>query len=108
LANEYFVLPPRHLGSGFYDQIISLCQQVGFSPKVAQEAILVQTIVSLVAGGVGVALVPASLQNLQRVGVVYKALQGQTPELEIAAVWRQDNTSQVLQEFLKVVKAIAH
>ena len=107
LVNESFVLPPRHLGPGFYDQIINLCHQAGFSPKVAQEAILVQTIVSLVAGGVGVALVPASLQNLQRVGVIYKALQGQTPELEMAAVWRQDNSSSVLQEFLKVVREIA-
>lgn len=108
LVNEPFVLPPRQLGSGFYTQIISLCQQAGFSPRVAQEARLTQTIVSLVAGGVGISLVPASLQNLQKVGVVYKALEGQQPEMEMAAVWRQDNSSQVLQEFLKVVKEITH
>jgi len=108
LVGEPFVLPPRQLGPGFYSQIISLCQQAGFSPKVVQEAMLMQTIVSLVAGGVGVALVPASLQSLQRVGVVYKALQGQTPELEMAVVWRQDNSSQILQEFLKVVREKAH
>jgi DNA-binding transcriptional LysR family regulator len=104
LAGEPFVLPPRQLGQGFYSQIISLCQQAGFSPKVRQEAMLMQTIVSLVAGGVGVALVPASLQNLQRVGVVYKTLQGQKLELEMAVVWRPDNSSQVLQEFLQVVR----
>lgn len=108
LAGESFVLPPHQLGPGFYSQIISLCQQAGFSPKVVQEAMLVQTIVSLVAGGVGVALVPASLQSLQRVGVVYKALQGQTPELEMAVVWRQDNSSQILQEFLEVVRDKAY
>lgn len=107
LIGEPFVLPPRQLGPGFYSQIITLCQQAGFNPKVVQEAMLMQTIVSLVAGGVGVALVPASLQNLQKVGVVYKDLQGQSLELEMAAVWRQDNSSQVLQEFLKVVKEIA-
>jgi DNA-binding transcriptional LysR family regulator len=108
LAREPFVVPPRSLGAGFYSQIISLCQQAGFSPKVAQEAMLMQTIVSLVAGGVGVALVPASLQNLQRVGVVYKALQGQTPELEMAIVWRRDNSSPILREFLKVVAEMSH
>ena len=107
LSDEPFVLPPRQLGPSFYNQIITLCQQAGFSPKVGQEAVLMQTIVSLVAGGVGVALVPASLQNLQKVGVVYKLLQGQKSELEMAAVWRQDNSSQVLQEFLKVVREIA-
>ena len=108
LVREPFVVPPRHLGAGFYSQIINLCQQAGFSPKVAQEAMLMQTIVSLVAGGVGVALVPASLQNLQRVGVVYKPLQGQTPELEMAIVWRQDNLSPILREFLKVVEEMSH
>ncbi len=108
LVSEPFVLPPRQLGPGFYSQIINLCQQAGFNPKVVQEAILMQTIVSLVAGGVGVALVPASLQSLQRVGVVYKALQGQKLELEMAVVWRRDNSSQVLQEFLKVVGEIAN
>lgn len=108
LVSEPFVLPPRQLGPGFYSQIINLCQQAGFNPKVAQEALLMQTIVSLVAGGVGVALVPASLQSLQRVGVVYKALAGQKLELEMAVVWREDNSSQVLQEFLKVVRERAH
>ncbi|HEY9637977.1 MAG TPA: LysR substrate-binding domain-containing protein [Coleofasciculaceae cyanobacterium] len=107
LANEPFVLPPRQLGAGFYSQIISFCQQAGFSPKIAQEARLTQTIVSLVAGGVGISLVPASLQNLQKVGVVYKSLEGQQAEMEMAAVWRRDNSSQVLQEFLKVVREIA-
>lgn len=108
LVDECFVLPPRQLGPSFYSQIISFCQQAGFSPKVVKEAMLMQTIVSLVAGGVGVALVPASLQNLQKVGVVYKALEGQQLEMEMAAVWQRDNSSQVLQEFLKVVREIAH
>jgi hypothetical protein len=48
-----------------------------------------------------------SNKSLQRVGVVYKALQGQQLEMEMAVVWRQDNSSQVLQEFLKVVREIA-
>lgn len=38
LCCESFVLFPRHLGTGFYDQIISICQQAGFTPQVAQEA----------------------------------------------------------------------
>lgn len=47
LADEPFILSPRHLGSGFYDQIITMCQKVGFSPQVAQEAVQMQTIVWL-------------------------------------------------------------
>jgi DNA-binding transcriptional LysR family regulator len=84
-----------------------LCQQAGFRPQVAQEAIQMQTIVSLVAAELGVALVPASLQNLQRVGVVYKALQESTPKVELAMAWRRDERSPVLHKFLEVTREIA-
>lgn len=104
LADESFILFPRHLGPGLYDQIVSFCKQVNFSPKVMQEAIQMQTIIGLISAEMGVALVPASLQNLQRVGVVYKSLRETTPQVETAIVWRPDSTSGVLREFLQVVK----
>ncbi|WP_088889197.1 LysR family transcriptional regulator [Leptolyngbya ohadii] len=104
LANESFVLFPRHLGPGLYDQIVSFCQQANFSPKVVQEAVQLQTIIGLVSANMGVALVPASLQNLQRAGVVYKPLAGATPHVEVAIAWHLDNITPVLREFLLVVK----
>jgi len=107
LANDPFILFPRYLGSGFYDQIVNMCQQVGFQPQVAQEAIQMQTIISLVAAELGVALVPASVQNLQRVGVVYKALAESTSQVELAMIWRPDKISSVLQKFLEVTRQVA-
>ncbi|QLE53754.1 LysR family transcriptional regulator (plasmid) [Nostoc sp. C057] len=44
LANESFILPPSHLSYSLYQQIVSLCQQIGFVPKVTQEATLMLTI----------------------------------------------------------------
>jgi DNA-binding transcriptional LysR family regulator len=104
LADESFILFPRHLGPGFYDQIVSFCQLANFSPKVVQEAVQMQTIIGLVSANMGVALVPASLQNLQRAGVVYKPLEGATPHVDIAIAWRSDNITPVLREFLLAVK----
>jgi DNA-binding transcriptional LysR family regulator len=104
LANEPFILFPRPLAPRVYDQIISLCQQAGFSPHIVQEAMQMQTIVSLVAGNIGVAIVPVSLQNMQRTGVVYKPLQEQTPCSEIAVAWRNDNPSPTTEQFLAVVQ----
>lgn len=104
LAREPFILFPRHLGSSFYDQIVSYCQQAGFSPGIVQEAIEMQTIVSLVAANMGVALVPASLQNLRRVGVAYKSIAGATPITELAMTWRKEHTSPVLEAFMHVVE----
>ena len=78
LANESFILFPTKMGPVFYEQIINICQRAGFRPKVAQEAVQMQTIISLVAAGLGIALVPASLRNFQRNGVIYRHLQEQT------------------------------
>jgi DNA-binding transcriptional LysR family regulator len=106
LATEPFILFPRGLAPGLYDPIISLCQQAGFSPTIAQEAMQMQTIVSLVAAEMGVAIVPASLQNLQRIGVVYKPLQDVTPEIAIAMVWCKQTSSPILEQFLNQVRTL--
>jgi len=59
--------------------------------------------VSLVAAGIGVAVIPDSLQNLGRVGVHYRAIRESTPKAELIMAWRGEKTSTVLQSFLRVV-----
>ncbi|ARV62435.1 LysR family transcriptional regulator [Nostocales cyanobacterium HT-58-2] len=109
LANESFILVSRHLEPGYYDQCISLFQQAGFSPKVVQKASQKQTILGLVSAGLGVSLAPASIRNIHRTGVVYITLNTSNAEVELVAVWRQNEPSPVLQTFLKVVKeAVNH
>jgi DNA-binding transcriptional LysR family regulator len=105
LAGKPFILFPRPLAPGLYDQIISLCQQGGFSPTIVQEAIQMQTIISLVAAEIGVAIVPLSLQNLQRTGVVYRELREPTPKAAIALLTRQPDSSPIVQRFLAIAEA---
>lgn len=108
LCSEPFILFSRINAPGLYDTIISLCQQAGFSPMVVQEAIQMQTIVSLVAAEMGVAIVPASLQHLQRTGVVYKIVQELTTEVPLNMIWRQDDISPTVQRFIEVVRIHAN
>lgn len=107
LANEQFILPPHNLLSNLRNQINGLCVDAGFSPKVRQEAAWISTVLSLVAGGMGVSLLPANVQNLQRNGVVYRSIEGESPVLEIVAVWRSDNVSIILKNFLAVISNLA-
>jgi len=103
LAGEPFLLFSRELAPGLYDQLIAMCQGAGFSPRVVQEAQM-HTVVSLVAAGIGVSLVPATLQNLSRRGLVYKKLSGATPKLDLAVAWRREDRSPLLASFLSVVR----
>jgi len=107
LAGEPFLQVPRHLARGFYDQFMHICAQAGFSPKIVQEARTTQTIVSLVAVGMGVSIVPASLQSLQRTGVVYRPLGAPAPTTELAVIWRPDDENPALHRFLEIIWEVA-
>ncbi|MFG6103425.1 LysR family transcriptional regulator [Leptothoe sp. EHU-05/26/07-4] len=101
LQGELFVLFPRAMATRLYDQIISLCHQGGFSPTVAQQAAQMQTILSLVTAEIGVAIVPESLQNLQRRGVCFIPFQETTPQAEVCVVWQQNQIAQTSHTFLQ-------
>lgn len=107
LAQEPFVLFPRKVGSGLYDLIVAFCRRTGFSPRIEQEAIQMQTIVSLVAAGMGVALVPASLQTMRRAGVAYRALVERSPAVEIGLAWRATDRAPAVQAFVALAQSLA-
>jgi DNA-binding transcriptional LysR family regulator len=107
LAEEPFLQVPRHLAPGFYDQFIRICAHAGFSPNIVQEARTTQTIVSLIAVGMGVSIVPASLQSLQRTGVVYRPLAPPVPTTDLAVIRRPDDNTPALRCFLEIIWEVA-
>jgi DNA-binding transcriptional LysR family regulator len=108
LEREPFVLPMRYEMPGLYGQVTEICRQAGFTPRAVQKDVwLMQTIVGLVASGIGVALIPASLRNFRRKGVVYKTVRNLSPKVEMGMVWRRSDSSAVLSAFLDVVGEVA-
>jgi DNA-binding transcriptional LysR family regulator len=104
VAQLPLVIFPRRLAPGFYDIITACYGAAGLTPRIGQEAIQMQTIVSLVSAGMGAALVPQSLRNLRRTGVVYRPLVERTPLVETGLVWRTADVSPVLAGFLDIVR----
>jgi DNA-binding transcriptional LysR family regulator len=105
LADAPLVVFPRRLAPGFYDIIMGCYGAAGLTPRIGQEAIQMQTIVSLVSAGMGVALVPQSLRHLRRTGVVYRPLLESGPVVETGLVWRAAEVSPVLAGFIDIVRA---
>lgn len=98
------VIFPRAVAPSLHDAILAAFRTAGVLPTIGQEAIQMQTIVSLVSGGMGLALVPQSVSNLMRPGVEYRALRDPAPLAETGLAWRRDNDSPVLWGFLELLK----
>ena len=99
LAHERFLGFERHYGPMIFDAMVATCMRHGFSPDLVP-ARQMHTIVSLVSGGLGVALVPASVKAMPREGVVYRPIRGERTLVETGAAWREADESSLVQVFM--------
>lgn len=104
LLGQPLVIFPRRILPSLYDAIFAMYHASGHLPRVAQEAIQMQTIVNLVSAGLGVAWVPDSVRQFQRLGVVYRELKGgkgrAVPGCETSLVWAAGAVSPALLRFM--------
>ena len=107
LADDAIILPSLDV-LPFYEKVVTLCREAGFEPKINQTVTVtgVVTLLSLVAAGVGVSILPNHVQTLHREGVVYRSLQNAALNRQIAVVWRQEDSSIVLRQFPKVIQEV--
>jgi DNA-binding transcriptional LysR family regulator len=93
LRDDPFITYPSHHRSVVYEAVMEACQRAGFVPATVHEVAETSTMVSFVAAGLGVALVPASVQHLRITGATYLPLAGTTQEVELALATRAGETS---------------
>lgn len=103
LAEEPFVFYSRPSGPAVHDTIVGFCRAAGFTPRIEQEAADVQTIVSLVAAGLGVSLLISPTPPSNPDAVVYRELSDDLPPWPLSVAWSPDNRSPVLQRFLELI-----
>ncbi|HJT63016.1 MAG TPA: LysR family transcriptional regulator [Burkholderiales bacterium] len=104
LAGEPFVMVPRDIAPGLYDIVTGLAARAGISFNVAQEAIQMQTVVSLVSSGLGAAIVPGSIANLGRRGVIYRELADRHPRLDLWLAWPRTGLGTAARDFLALAR----
>ena len=108
LASEEFILYRRPDGRGLYDVIIAACTEAGFSPHVGQEAPRIVSTLNLVAAGLGITIVPASLSRLPLEGVTYRPLTGRPAiKVPLNLACRRDERSAATLAFIERVRRLA-
>jgi len=107
LAQETFIVYGPS-GSGLIEATTAACHAAGFNPRIGQAAPRVTSMIGLVASGLGVSLVPASLRHFHMDGMVYRRLQGPAQLKAILyLVSRRGDPSAVVRHFLQLVKCAA-
>jgi DNA-binding transcriptional LysR family regulator len=104
LKAEPFVTYPSHFRSVVHDAVEDACAAHGFKPVVSHEVAETATLVSFVAAGHGVSLVPASVRNMTVQGAIDRPLAQDTTRVQLAVAWRRADDRPVLARALDVVR----
>ena len=104
LRGETFVILARRDAPGLFASLTAAMGEVGGVPDDVLEVAEMQTIISLVAGGFGVSLVPASVGSVDRSGVAFRPFAGPAPTIELSAAWRTAGGSPVRDAFLALAR----
>jgi DNA-binding transcriptional LysR family regulator len=103
VAVDAFVSQPREIAATLYDRLVKLAATAGFQPTIAQHAQQINGLLALVAAGLGLALVPASMRTVQLAGISYVTLEDSDAYLLLAVASRAGDRSPALQQFLATV-----
>src|SRR6202007_3366879 len=104
-ACETYVLYDRAHAPGFHDFVLGILNRGKVIPAVAQVAGEMPTLISLVASGAGISLLPESAVKNSKAAVAACKVLDKIPISEIALVWRKKAARAVVEEFKKFVLA---
>lgn len=107
LEGETFLIPRQQSVPGYHELLLETFHTHGIHEPRLQPTRLLQTAVFLVAGQLGVALVPESFRQHLRVrGCVYRDIAGSPPNAELIGLWRRGNVPPALRRFIQQLKRI--
>ena len=109
LATTPFVVFPRTHNPGFYDRILAAFTRAELTPRITEEVWPRANAVGLVRAGLGATfMTPSEAQHLPP-EVVFRPLEGPTPESRLVVGWRKSPPPDAaLASFLEVATAASH
>src|SRR5215472_3126628 len=108
LARERLILVRRHAAPGMYGNVVDACHSAGFAPRVVAEVEQMLTGINLVAAGVGISLVPASIREMRQQDIVYCPV-SDAPSLvaPLTLVYRRGETQPIVTDFIALSRKLA-
>jgi DNA-binding transcriptional LysR family regulator len=102
LADESLVLSPRRVSPSFFDQVVSACTDVGFSPRVVYEVRSVVSQIAFVGCGDAIGMVPSRSMRFGGGDVVFRPLVENIEVVTIAAAWDPTRRKDVVPSIVEI------
>ncbi len=106
LAQDKFIWPARQSSPRLFNRMLAICQEQSFTPDIAVEVASVDVACSLVAAGMGVAVVIAPPPGRETTDVVFKPIENFSVPMPLSMVWRRADPSAILANFIAVVEEV--
>ena len=103
LQEEKFIIFKRSAAPGTHDFILRACRSAGVEPNIVKQSDRAQSILDLVAAGVGIAIIPEHFQRY-RTELLLRQLTPNLPPLPLCMVWRQNDHTPVLHSFCGMIR----
>ena len=108
LAGERLILVRRHAAPGMYGNVVEACHKAGFEPLIVAEVEQMLISMNLVAAGVGISLVPASIREIRQEGIVYcPVLDAPSLVAPLTLVHRRGEARPFVTDFIELSRNVA-
>lgn len=103
VATDDFILFSQDYSPQYYDTVLSICEDAGFSPNVSHKSVHAQTVFKLVENKLGIAIVPTALQYGFQMKVKFIELKHIKQRAILSMVWKEDNRNTALQNCMDLL-----
>ncbi|WP_298502331.1 LysR family transcriptional regulator [uncultured Maribacter sp.] len=103
LKDEDFILFSQDYSPLYYETVMSICEDVGFTPNISHKSVHAHTIFKLVENNLGVAIVPTALQYGFHMRVKFIELKNIPQRATLSAVWKEDNRNKALTNCIEML-----
>ncbi len=104
LATERFVIAQRHTSPVLFDKVIALCREAGFSPNIGATASVASGVLTLVAAGEGIGILPKGAQKLASEDIAFSSIRNPHASIDLVVAWSPQREGPLHRSFLELAR----
>ncbi|WP_194768055.1 LysR family transcriptional regulator [Tamlana sp. I1] len=103
LKNESFILFDPEYSASYYEKVMGIFDDSGFTPIVSHNTIHAGSIYKLVENGFGISIVPKSLKTSENPKLKFIDLSMIPQRTSLSAIWKKENSNPILTKVLALI-----